>query len=139
MLSLYRFKLWSLRDRLDLVYAGAPRDAPADRAFAALIDVHDMPRALPEALLTVWHNLFQRARLQAKLSAVASRATAGSMSKVQALERQLDDLCRSFSQSYKWARHAEVAFVTFSTPRPTRLPLLGAVPLPHPFWPLQEP
>jgi phytoene synthase len=40
-----------LRDRLDLIYRGTPRNAPADRAFAAVIEDHDMPRALPEALL----------------------------------------------------------------------------------------
>ena len=41
----------ALRARLDLAYAGTPRNAPADRAFAAMIAAHDMPRALPEALL----------------------------------------------------------------------------------------
>lgn len=41
----------ALRDRLDLVYAGRPRNAPADRAFAAVVADFDMPRALPEALL----------------------------------------------------------------------------------------
>ena len=41
----------SLRDRLDLVYAGRPRNAAADRAFAAIVDGFEMPRALPEALL----------------------------------------------------------------------------------------
>lgn len=40
-----------LRDRLDLVYAGRPRNAPADRAFAAVVADFDMPRALPDALL----------------------------------------------------------------------------------------
>ncbi len=40
-----------LRDRLDRVYAGRPRNAPADRAFAAVVADHDMPRALPDALL----------------------------------------------------------------------------------------
>ena len=40
-----------LRDRLDLAYAGRPQDAPADRAFTAVIEDFDMPRALPEALL----------------------------------------------------------------------------------------
>lgn len=40
-----------LRDRLDLVYSGRPRNAPADRAFAAVVEEFDMPRALPEALL----------------------------------------------------------------------------------------
>lgn len=41
----------TLRDRLDLVYRGQPRNAPEDRAFAALVDDFAMPRALPEALL----------------------------------------------------------------------------------------
>jgi phytoene synthase len=40
-----------LRDRLDRVYAGQPRNAPADRAFAAVVEGFEMPRALPEALL----------------------------------------------------------------------------------------
>ena len=40
-----------LGERLDLAYAGRPCNAPADRAFAALIAEYDMPRALPEALL----------------------------------------------------------------------------------------
>ncbi|MEY4982175.1 MAG: hypothetical protein RIR62_441 [Pseudomonadota bacterium] len=41
----------ALRDRLDLVYRGIPRDSFADRAFAGVVEVYDMPRALPEALL----------------------------------------------------------------------------------------
>lgn len=41
----------ALRDRLDLVYRGTPANAPADRAFAAVVEGFDMPRALPEALL----------------------------------------------------------------------------------------
>lgn len=41
----------ALRDRLDLVYAGRPRNAAPDRAFAAVVDGFDMPRALPDALL----------------------------------------------------------------------------------------
>lgn len=40
-----------LQERLDAAYAGRPRNAPEDRAFAALIAAFDMPRALPEALL----------------------------------------------------------------------------------------
>jgi phytoene synthase len=40
-----------LHERLDLAYRGRPRNAPADRAFAAVIADFDMPRALPEALL----------------------------------------------------------------------------------------
>jgi 15-cis-phytoene synthase len=40
-----------LTERLDLAYAGRPRNSPEDRAFAAIIEEFDMPRALPEALL----------------------------------------------------------------------------------------
>ncbi|MDU8942434.1 15-cis-phytoene synthase [Ovoidimarina sediminis] len=40
-----------LRDRLDLIYAGRPLDAPSDRAFARVVEEFEMPRALPEALL----------------------------------------------------------------------------------------
>jgi phytoene synthase len=43
--------LAQLRNRLDLAYAGAPLGIPADRAFAAVVGRHAMPRALPEALL----------------------------------------------------------------------------------------
>lgn len=41
----------SLGERLDRAYAGRPRDVPVERAFADLIARHDLPRALPEALL----------------------------------------------------------------------------------------
>ncbi len=40
-----------LRDRLDRVYAGQPKNAPTDRAFAAVVEGFEMPRALPDALL----------------------------------------------------------------------------------------
>jgi 15-cis-phytoene synthase len=40
-----------LRDRLDRIYGGRPFDAPADRAFAAVVESFEMPRALPDALL----------------------------------------------------------------------------------------
>ncbi|QUJ78396.1 phytoene/squalene synthase family protein [Sulfitobacter albidus] len=40
-----------LQERLDLVYAGTPRNAPEDRAFAAIVETYQMPRALPDALL----------------------------------------------------------------------------------------
>jgi phytoene synthase len=40
-----------LQDRLDSAYTGKPHDAPIDRAFARMIQTHDMPRALPDALL----------------------------------------------------------------------------------------
>ena len=41
----------SLRERLDMVYAGTPRNAAPDRAFAAVVQDFAMPFALPEALL----------------------------------------------------------------------------------------
>jgi phytoene synthase len=40
-----------LRDRLALVYRGQPVNAAADRAFAAVVEAYEMPRALPDALL----------------------------------------------------------------------------------------
>lgn len=40
-----------LRDRLDRVYAGRPKNAPTDRAFAAVVEGFEMPRVLPDALL----------------------------------------------------------------------------------------
>ncbi len=40
-----------LRDRLDNVYEGRPENAAPDRAFAAVVEEFDMPRAVPEALL----------------------------------------------------------------------------------------
>lgn len=43
--------VFRLRDRLDAIYAGRPKDAPEDRAFAAVVQEFEMPFALPEALL----------------------------------------------------------------------------------------
>lgn len=40
----------ALRARLDALYAGAPHDHPADRAFAALVARHALPRDLPDLL-----------------------------------------------------------------------------------------
>ncbi|WP_342069471.1 15-cis-phytoene synthase [Yoonia algicola] len=43
--------VFRLQERLDAAYAGQPKNAPEDRAFAAIIEDFEMPRALPEALL----------------------------------------------------------------------------------------
>ena len=43
--------VFRLQERLDQIYAGKPKDAPEDRAFATIVEDFDMPRALPEALL----------------------------------------------------------------------------------------
>lgn len=40
-----------LSERLDLVYRSTPRNHPTDRAFAAMVEKFEMPRALPLALL----------------------------------------------------------------------------------------
>jgi 15-cis-phytoene synthase len=40
-----------LSHRLDLIYAGNPGDAPADRAFADVVHRFGIPRAVPEALI----------------------------------------------------------------------------------------
>lgn len=41
----------ALRARLDAAYARCPRNSPVDRAFAAVVALHNVPRAVPEALL----------------------------------------------------------------------------------------
>lgn len=68
----------SLRDRLDLVYAGRPRNAPADRAFAAVVEAHALPRPLPEALLEgfAWDAVGRRYDTLAELRAYAARVAA---------------------------------------------------------------
>ncbi len=43
--------LGMLRERLDRAYRGSPFDLPADRAFAAVVSGHAIPRAVPEALI----------------------------------------------------------------------------------------
>ena len=43
--------LAEMRARLEAAYRGAPLNHPADRAFAAVVRHHAMPRPLPEALL----------------------------------------------------------------------------------------
>jgi phytoene synthase len=65
----------SLHDRLDRAYAGRPRAAPADRAFARLLAEVEMPRALPEALIEglAWDAEGRRYATQSELSAYAAR------------------------------------------------------------------
>jgi phytoene synthase len=65
----------ALRDRLDMAYAGRPRNAPADRAFAALIEEFDMPRELPEALLEglAWDGMERRYATLSDLRSYSAR------------------------------------------------------------------
>lgn len=65
----------NLHERLDLAYRGKPCDAPADRAFAAVIEEFDMPRALPEALLEglAWDAMERRYRSLSDLHDYSAR------------------------------------------------------------------
>lgn len=64
-----------LHERLDLAYRGTPRNAPADRAFAAIIEGFNMPRALPEALLEglAWDAMERRYDSLSDLRAYSAR------------------------------------------------------------------
>ena len=65
----------SLRERLERVYDGRPRNAPADRAFAVIVEHYDMPRALPEALLEglAWDAMERRYDTLSDLRAYSAR------------------------------------------------------------------
>jgi 15-cis-phytoene synthase len=72
-----------LHARLEAAYAGRPHDHPADRAFADLIRSHQIPRALPDALLEgfAWDCEGRRYRDIEALHAYAARVagTVGAM------------------------------------------------------------
>ncbi|HKL69386.1 15-cis-phytoene synthase [Salibaculum sp.] len=88
-----------LHDRLDLVYEGRPRNAPADRAFAAIVADHDMPRALPEALLEglAWDAMGHRPATLSELRAYSARVASavGAMMCVLMGVRDRDALARA--------------------------------------------
>lgn len=88
-----------LHARLDAAYAGRPRNAPADRAFAAIIDGFGMPRALPEALLEglAWDAEGHRYDTPSELRAYAARVAAavGAMMCVLMGVRDRDALARA--------------------------------------------
>lgn len=67
-----------LRDRLDLVYAGRPRNAAPDRAFAAVVEASAMPRALPDALLEglAWDAEIRRYATLSELRGYSARVAA---------------------------------------------------------------
>jgi phytoene synthase len=89
----------SLHDRLDRVYAGRPRNAPADRAFAAVVASHALPRTLPEALLEgfAWDAAGRRYRSRSDLLAYCGRVagTVGAMMSVLMGVRDRDALARA--------------------------------------------
>ncbi|MEM9755772.1 MAG: phytoene/squalene synthase family protein [Pseudomonadota bacterium] len=88
-----------LRDRLEAVYAGRPVDAPADRAFAAVVERFDMPRALPEALLEglAWDGMGRRYATLSDLRAYSARVASavGAMMCVLMEIREADTLARA--------------------------------------------
>jgi phytoene synthase len=89
----------ALRDRLDLAYAGRPRNAPADRAMAALIETYDMPRELPEALLEglAWDGMERRYATLSDVRAYSARVAAavGAMMCVLMRVREARTLARA--------------------------------------------
>ncbi len=89
----------SLRDRLDLIYQSRPRNTPVDRAFAAVIEAHDMPRALPDALLEglAWDAMDRRYATLSDLRAYSSRVASavGAMMCVLMGVRDADALARA--------------------------------------------
>ncbi|NOD91964.1 squalene/phytoene synthase family protein [Ruegeria sp. HKCCD4884] len=88
-----------LKERLELVYAGRPRNAAPDRAFAALVQGYEMPRALPEALLEglAWDAMERRYDDISDLIAYSARVASavGVMMSVLMGERDADALARA--------------------------------------------
>ena len=88
-----------LRERLDLIYAGRPEARPSDRAFAAVVEGFDMPRALPDALLEglAWDAVGRRYRSLSDLHAYSARVAAavGVMMCVLMRVRDPDALARA--------------------------------------------
>ena len=91
----------ALAARLDRAYAGRPRNDPIERAFAAMVADHALPRTLPEALLEgfAWDDAGRRCETLSDLRAYAARvaASVGAMMSVvmgvrdpQALARACD-------------------------------------------------
>jgi phytoene synthase len=89
----------ALGERLDAVYAGRPRNAPADRAFAAVVEDFEMPRALPEALLEglAWDAAGRRYHSLSELLDYSARVAAavGAMMCVLMRVRDADALARA--------------------------------------------
>jgi 15-cis-phytoene synthase len=89
----------ALRDRLDRVYAGRPRETSADRAFAAVVEGFDMPRALPDALLEglAWDAVGRRYATLSQVMDYSARVAAavGAMMCVLMRARDADTLARA--------------------------------------------
>jgi len=88
-----------LHERLDRAYAGRPENAPADRAFAAIVEDFSMPRALPEALLEglAWDAGERRYQTLSELRGYSARVASavGAMMCVLMRVRDADALARA--------------------------------------------
>jgi phytoene synthase len=88
-----------LRDRLDLIYQGRPRNTACDRAFAAVVEDFDMPRTLPEALLEglAWDAEGRRYQTLSELFDYCARVASavGAMMAVLMRVRDADALARA--------------------------------------------
>ncbi len=89
----------ALQERLDLAYAGRPRNAPEDRAFAAIVEGFDLPLALPEALLEglAWDAVDRRYETLSDVRAYSARVASavGAMMCVLMRVRDADALARA--------------------------------------------
>lgn len=88
-----------LGERLDLIYRGTPRPQAPDRAFAAVVQAFDLPRALPEALLEglAWDALGRRYQTLSGVLDYSARvaASVGAMMCVLMRVREADALARA--------------------------------------------
>lgn len=88
-----------LSDRLDKVYQGKPENEAPDRAFAAVVEDFEMPRALPEALLEglAWDALGNRYDSLSDLYGYSARVASavGVMMSVLMRVRDADALARA--------------------------------------------
>lgn len=91
--------LAELRARLDAAYAGRPRPAAADRALAAVVLRHAIPRALLDAMLEgfAWDAAARRYDTLAELEAYAARVagTVGAMMATLMGERSAEGVARA--------------------------------------------
>lgn len=91
--------LVELRARLDAAYAGCPRPIAADRALAAVVLRHAIPRALLDALLEgfEWDAAARRYDSLGELEAYAARVagTVGAMMAMLMGERSADGVARA--------------------------------------------
>ena len=88
-----------LQERLALVYAGQPRNAPEDRAFASVVEDFEMPAALPKALLEglAWDAMEHRYTSLSDLRSYCARVASavGAMMCVLMRVRDADALARA--------------------------------------------